>query len=530
MATGQAVPFPETGAGLSRGRINLIFSALMLAMLMAVLDQSIVSPALPTIVGDLHGLQQMQWVITGYLLTSTIVVPIYGKLGDLIGRKGLFLFAISVFVLGSILSGISQNMSQLIAFRSLQGVGGGGLMISAQAVLGDIVSPRQRGRYMGPMMGVLGIGTFLGPLVGGFFTDTASWRWCFYVNVPIGIAALAVVSIALTSNDRQGGAPRLDVLGTFLIASASALLVFLTSWAGTKYAWGSWQIALLALGVVVAAGLFVVVEQRVPEPIMPLRLFRSPTFSIVVGVGLLTGFAMFGALAYLPTFMQMVKGVSATASGLLLLPLVVGMMISSVGAGAIISSIGRYKIFAVAGSAIATFGMVLLSQMNESTGYLENSVFMFIFGGGIGLLMNVLTLAAQNAAPIRDLGTATSTSNYFRQIGQALGGAVVGSLFTNRLTAAIKADVPHTVTFHVPDISGLTPALVHSLPGPVETAFIHAYASALTPLFLYLAPVLGVGFLLTLVMPEIPLRTASATRRTIAREEPEPPPIDATAP
>ena len=530
MATGQAVPLPDASAGLSRGRINVIFGALMLAMLMAVLDQSIVSPALPTIVGDLHGLQEMQWVITGYILTSTIVVPIYGKLGDLIGRKGLFLFAISIFVVGSILSGASQNMGELIAFRSLQGVGGGGLMISAQSVLGDIVSPRERGRYMGPMMGVLGIGTFLGPLVGGFFTDDASWRWCFYVNVPIGIAALVVVSTALGRNARRGVKPRLDIPGAFLIASVSALLVFLTSWAGTQYPWVSWQIGLLALGFVVAAGLFVLVERRAPEPIMPLSLFRVPTFSIAVVIGLVTGFAMFGALAYLPTFYQMVKGVSATQSGLLLLPLVVGMMVTSVTAGAIISAIGRYKGFAIAGSAVATFGMVLLSRMNENTGYFENSVFMFVFGAGIGLLMNVLTLAAQNSAPIRDLGTATSTSNYFRQIGQAVGGAVVGSLFAHRLSTDILADIPHNVTFHVPDIAGLTPAIVHGLPSPLETAFIHAYASALTPLFLYLAPVLGVGFLLSLVMPELPLRTASAARATLAQEGTETPPADAAAP
>ncbi|MBO0707674.1 MAG: MFS transporter, partial [Candidatus Dormibacteraeota bacterium] len=270
-------------------------------------------------------------------------------------------------------------------------------------------------------------------------------------------------------------------------------------------------------------------ERRVPEPIMPLRLFASATLSISVVIGLLAGFAMFGALAYLPTFMQMVKGVSATASGLLLLPLVVGMMITSVTAGALTSAMGRYKIFAIVGTAVATFGMVLMSQMNEHTGYLENSLFMFIFGGGIGLLMNVLTLAVQNAAPVRDLGTATSSANYFRQIGSSIGGAVVGSLFASRLTANIAADIPHSLAAHVPATSGLTPGLVHSLPGPVQTAFIHAYASALTPLFLYLAPVLGVGFILSLLLPELPLRTARETRARVAREGTEPPPVDVAA-
>ncbi len=530
MATGRAVPLPSADQELSRRRINLIFGALMLAMLMAVLDQSIVSPALPTIVGDLHGLEEMQWVITGYLLTSTIALPIYGKLGDLIGRKGLFLFAISVFVLGSVLSGASQNMAELIAFRSLQGVGGGGLMISAQAVLGDIVSPRERGRYMGPMMGVLGVGTFLGPLVGGFFTDTASWRWCFYVNVPIGIAALAVVFVVLQARTRQGDRPRLDVLGALLIACISTLLVFLTSWAGTKYHWASWQIGLLALGFLVAAGLFIWAEREAAEPLMPLRLFAIPTFSISVVIGLFAGFAMFGALAYLPTFMQMVKGVSATASGLLLLPLVVGMMITSVTAGALTASLGRYKIFAIVGTAVAAFGMVLMSRMNEHTGFLENSLFMLIFGAGLGLLMNVLTLAVQNAAPVRDLGTATSSANYFRQIGSSVGGAVVGSLFANRLTANIAANIPPALAAHVPATSGLTPALVRSLPGALQTVFIHAYASALTPLFLYLAPVLGVGFLLALALPELPLRTARETRAQVAQQGAEPPPAEVAAP
>lgn len=523
MAEGQAVPVAPASAELTRGRINLIFGALMLAMLMAVLDQSIVSPALPTIVGDLHGLQNMQWVITGYLLTSTIVLPIYGKLGDLIGRKGLFLFAISVFVLGSILSGISQNMGELIAFRSLQGVGGGGLMISAQAVLGDIVTPRERGRYMGPMMGVLGVGTFLGPLVGGFFTDQASWRWCFYVNVPIGIAALAVVFVALQANRRSGIPPRLDVLGALLIACVSALLVFLTSWAGTTYDWISWQIGALALGFLVAVGLFIWAERRAPEPIMPLRLFRSATFSICVVIGLLAGFAMFGALAYLPTFMQMVKGVSATVSGLLLLPLVFGMMITSVTAGALTSGLGRYKMFAVAGTAIAAIGMALLSRMSEHTGYLENSLYMFVFGGGIGLLMNVLTLAVQNAAPVRDLGTATSSANYFRQIGSSIGGAVVGSLFAHRLATNIAADIPPSLAGRVPATAGLTPGLVHSLPAAVQAIFIHAYASSLTPLFLYLAPTLVVGFVLSLILPELPLRTARETRAHVARAAAEAP-------
>jgi EmrB/QacA subfamily drug resistance transporter len=516
MAVASVAPVPESGPALSQRSINLIFGALMLAMFMAVLDQSIVSPALPTIVGDLHGLQNMQWVITAYLLTSTIVIPIYGKLGDLIGRKGLFLFAIAVFVVGSILSGISQNMGELIMFRALQGVGGGGLMISAQAILGDIVSARERGKYMGPMMGVLGIGTVLGPLVGGFFTDDVSWRWCFYVNVPIGIAALVVVSMVMRGAPREVARPKLDVPGIFFIACMSAAVVFLTSWAGTKYDWVSWQVGGLAFGFLVAVGLFIVAERRAAEPIIPLRLFRSRTFSLMSIVGLCTGFAMFGALAYLPTFMQMVKGVSATASGLLLLPLVAGMMIASIGAGALISRTGRYKIFAVVGSGVATVGMVLLSFMSEQTGYVENGLYMFIFGAGIGLLMNTMTLAVQNAAAVRDLGTATSSANYFRQIGQAVGGAVVGSLFASRLATNIAADLPHSVVAKVPATSGLTPAIVHALPAALQADFIHAYATALTPLFLYLAPVLAIAFVLTLVLPELPLRTQSAARAAAA--------------
>lgn len=500
----------ESGGGpLSQRKVWLVFSGLVLALLMAVLDQSIVNPALPTIVGDLHGLQQMQWVVTGYLLAGTIGLPIYGKLSDLLGRKPVFLFAITVFLAGSMLSGLSQNMTEFIAFRALQGVGAGGLLIGVMAISADIVAPRERGKYMGLIMAVNTISTVAGPLVGGFFTDQVSWRWCFYVNLPVGLAALAVTALVL-----PGATARrhfhLDVAGSAFLAAASACLVFLTSWGGTTYDWTSWQIIGLGVGCAAATACFLVVERHASEPVIPLRLFGDSTFTITGLIAFAAGFGMFGVMAFVPTFLQMVDNVSATASGLLMLPLIGGMLVSSIVCSRVMAATGRYKVFVVLGTAILAVGMGLLSLMRIDSTPLQNGIYMAVVGLGMGLVMPVLITAVQNAAPRPDLGVATSTNNFLRQIGATLGTAVVGSIFVNRLTSRLASDLPQGAGIHITNINAITPALVHSLPGPVRDGFIHAYASALPPIFLYLVPLLAAAFVLAWFLKEVPLRGGPA--------------------
>ncbi|MFC8953226.1 MFS transporter [Streptomyces sp. NPDC057101] len=499
-----AAPAP---AALAPRRIRLVFCGLMLALLLAALEQMIVATALPKIVGELQGLDRMSWAITAYLLTSTIGLPIYGKLGDLLGRKSVFLFAIVVFVIGSGLAGWSRSMDELIVFRAIQGIGAGGLMIGVQAIIADIVPARDRGRYMGLIGAAFGLASVAGPLLGGFFTDHVSWRWCFYFNVPFGLVTLAVVAVVLKL-PKPAARARFDVLGALLLAAASTCLVLLTSWGGTEYAWDSRVVLALACGAAGTTLLFLVVEHLAPEPLIPLRLFRDSVFTVTALVGAVVGIALFGAASYLPSFLQMVEGATATESGLLMLPLMGGIVIASVVSGQLISRTGHYKIYPVLGGAVSVLGMWLLSRMDTDTPRLQYSLWQAVLGTGIGLVMPVLVLAVQNSVRPADLGTATSAHNYFRQIGGSVGAAVFGTLFASRLDDALGdrlAGVLAGGPTSLPPAESITPQTVHTLPPAVRDAYIQAYADAMPRIFLYLVPVLVLGLVLAFFLKEKPL-------------------------
>lgn len=491
---------------LGHRQILTVLGALMLGMLLAALDQTIVSTALPTIVGDLGGLNHLSWVVTSYLLASTISTPLYGKVGDLYGRKPLFQFAIVVFVVGSMLAGTSQNMAELIGFRALQGLGAGGLMVSAQAIIGDVVPPRERGKYQGMMGGIFALSSIAGPLLGGFLTDNASWRWIFYINVPLGVVALVVTAAALPSMARRVS-HRIDWLGAGLLAAGTSAIILLTTWGGTQYDWVSAPIIALALGGAAALGAFFLVERRVAEPIIPPRLFRNSVFNVASAVGFVIGFAMFGAIVFLPLFLQLVDGASATSSGLNLLPLMVGLLSASIGSGLVISKVGRYKVFPIAGTALAAIAMLLLSTLDPHTPRLLLSLYMVVLGAGLGMVMQVLVLVVQNAADRRDLGVATSSATFLRSIGSSFGVAIFGAIFSNQLAANLRLRLPASALGGKLNPSSLqgSPAALQKLPPAIHSALVTAVSDSLHVVFLTAVPILVVAFFITLFLREIPL-------------------------
>jgi EmrB/QacA subfamily drug resistance transporter len=488
--------------------IIVAMSGLVIAILLAQLDLMIVGPALPTIVGDLGGLSHLAWVTTAYILASAVATPIWGKLGDLYGRRGVFLTTIVIFLVGSALSGAAQNMSQLSGCRALQGIGGGGLMVGVLAVLAELVPPRDRGKYQGVMMAVMPASMIGGPLVGGFITDNASWRWAFYVNLPLGAIALVVTWFTLKLPPRRSAA-KVDWTGAALLTTWITALVLITSWGGTQYGWSSWQILSLGALALVAFVVFLGVERRVPEPIMPLAVFANRNFALAAALSFVVGFVMFGGITFLPQYQQFVQGASATNSGLLLLPLMSGALVLSLLAGFLTSKTGRYRHWPILGTAMLAVALYLLSMMTVHTSRTTSALFMVLLGIGMGCLMQTTVLIAQNSVGLRDVGAATGASTFLRTMGGSLGVSVLGAIYVHRL----QDELAHRIGPAAGKLSAsgtqLTPATVKALPDPVREAFQASVTVGIDALFFWSAVGAAVGFGLSWFIRHVPLRDGS---------------------
>lgn len=512
------------GAPLPRRQVLIIFSGLLLAMLLAALDSTIVATALPTIVGELGGLDRLGWVVTAYLLAQTVVTPLYGKLGDLYGRKIVLQSAVVLFLLGSVLCGMSTSMMQLILFRAIQGLGGGGLMVTSQAVVGDIVPPRERGRYQGIFGAVFGLSSIAGPLLGGYFTTHLSWRWIFYINLPLGLVALVVIALVLPRRTVRVQRA-IDYLGAGLLALALSALVLFTDLGGITLPWTSPPMLALITSSFLLIVAFVYVETRAPEPVLPLRLFRDRTFALTSGIGLIIGFAMFGSVTYIPLFLQVVNGATPTGSGLQMLPMMGGMLLTSITSGQAISRRGRYRMFPIVGTFVTATGLFLLSRMHAETTIFTASLYMAVLGCGMGLVMQVLVIAVQNTVPYADLGVATSGATLFRLIGGSLGTAVFGAIFATELATHLQS-----MGSALPAGTAISPQAIGELAPADRAIYISSFTASLSTVFEFATGVALVGFLLTWFVPEKRLReTVGALAEDIGQRAGElfPMPVDA---
>jgi len=520
MADAHHVPVDQTSGGLSHRQVLVILSGLMLGMLLAALDQTIVATALPTIVGELHGLDRLSWVVAAYLLTTTLSTPLYGKISDLYGRKRIFQIAIVVFLVGSALSGLARSMDQLIAFRALQGLGGGGLMSLAMAIVGDIVSPRERGRYQGYFGAVFALASIGGPLAGGVLTDHLSWRWIFYINLPVGALALVITSVVLRLPQPARKAS-IDFVGAALAAAAVTPVILVSVWAGTTYAWGSPTIlTLVAVAVVMTVGL-VVRERRAPEPIFPPHVFREPVVRAALATTFFVTASMFAVIIYLPLYLQLVDGESATRSGVLLLPLMSGMLVSSILSGRLVTRFGRYKAFPVAGTALMGLGMWLFTHLGDHTPLGVTSAYMVVFGVGMGMTLQIVVVAVQNAVDRRDLGSATSSISFFRNIGAACGTAVLGAVLVSRSGYWLPRLVPKGTKLQLSKSFTITPDRLRALPPAVRNGIVEALVRSLHVVFEVGIPVAALAFVAAVALREIPLQRGPAS-------EPGPAPADAS--
>ena len=515
------MPVPDA---FTHRQILFIFGGLMAGLFLAALDQTVVATALPTIVGELGGLDYYSWIVTAYLLSSTVSTPLYGKVSDMYGRRTVLHTAIVIFMLGSLLAGVAQTMPQLVLFRGIQGVGAGGLMAMTFAVIGDVVSPRQRGRYIGLLAGAWASASVIGPLIGGFLVDHASWRWVFFVNLPVGVVALAITSSVLHL-PLVRRSHRIDIEGAALLVVGVTCLLLSLVWGGTEYLWSSSIIITLASSGAVALVAFVVWEARAAEPILPMRLFGNSIFSISSALGVLTGAGLFGGIIFLPLFLQVVTGVSPTNSGLLLLPLTAGMVTGSVGSGRIISHTGRYRAWPIGGLAMATVGMALLSVMEAATSLWLSSVPMVVLGLGVGATMQVTVLVVQNSVNYHDLGVATSAVQFFRQMGGSFGVAFFGAIMNARLASELPVRIPREALAEVGgQVSDLlnSPAAIRALPPPVANGVISSVEVAVQAVFWWSVPMMLLGFVLALFLKEVPLRETVGPVRTAPHPDVEP--------
>jgi EmrB/QacA subfamily drug resistance transporter len=518
MSEVEAVAGQEPAPSFGRRRdVMIVLPGLLLALILAMLDQLVVSTALPRIVGDLGGLNHLSWVVTSYVLASTITTPLYGKLGDLYGRKRLLIAAILIFLAGSALSGQAHSMDQLIAFRALQGLGAGGLMVGAMATIGDLVSPRERGQYMGYMMAAMMIAMIAGPLVGGYITDTLSWRWIFYINMPVGGAALAYI-IATLHLKRHKVAHKIDYLGAAIIAVGATAIVLVTTWGGSQYGWTSAPIMFLSVLAVASVALFIWVENRAVEPILPMHVFKNRNFTIATSMSFLLGLALFGAMTFLPLYQQTVQKASPTVSGLLLIPMMLGSTVTSLIAGRITVRTGKYKALPIVGGAIMTFGMVLLTQLGPATSRWTSMSYFVVFGIGMGFLMQITTLIAQNSVDPRDMGVASSSRSFFQQIGGSIGVSIFGVVFYRALRGELASKL-HTA---LPASLGsqLNPQAVQGMHGLQLAAVLDGIAHGIDTVFIWAAPAALVVFLLGWLIKEIPLRGRHETPGAAPAVEP----------